>query len=339
MDLNSIWFFLIGVLLVGYAILDGFDLGVGVLHLFSKTEKERRINLNAIGPVWDGNEVWLLTGGGALFAAFAKVYATIFSGFYIAIMLLLTAFIFRAVSLEFRSKLASKTWRKIWDWAFGLGSLIPAILLGVAVGNILRGVPITAAGEWAGSFLGLLNPYALLIGVLSLTMFSMHGAVYLTMKTTGALRSKFQKIAGNLWIVLVSLYVIATTATLFVSPFLFKAKFYHSILFWVFFLLLLVSILLLPVFLGSKKWFAAFVASSGTIAGMAALGGLSLFPRLVPSLINLDYSFTIYNAANTPYTLTVMLIIALTGVPIMLAYTGWIYFLFKGKVVLTPNSY
>ncbi|MCL5030614.1 MAG: cytochrome d ubiquinol oxidase subunit II, partial [Bacteroidetes bacterium] len=176
MDLNLTWFLLVGVLIIGYAILDGFDLGVGVIHLFTKDEIEKRIEMNAIGPVWDGNEVWLLTGGGALFAAFPIVYATVFSGFYIAFMLLLTALIFRAVSFEFRGKVNSSGWKKLWDLAFGLGSLLPSILFGVAIGNILRGIPINEQGNFTGSFIDLLNPYSILIGLLSLAMFIMHGA-------------------------------------------------------------------------------------------------------------------------------------------------------------------
>jgi cytochrome d ubiquinol oxidase subunit II len=172
MDLNSIWFWLIAVLIIGYAILDGFDFGVGVLSLFGRDEKERRIHFNAIGPVWDGNEVWLITGGGALFAAFPIVYATVFSGFYLALMLLLTALIFRAVSFEFRNKVESPGWRRAWDFAFGFGSLLPAVLFGIAVGNILRGVPIDASGNFLGTFLGLLNPYSIGVGLLSLVLLS-----------------------------------------------------------------------------------------------------------------------------------------------------------------------
>ncbi len=164
MDLNTIWFLLVAVLIIGYAILDGFDLGVGVLHLFTRNEEEKRINMNAIGPVWDGNEVWLLTGGGALFAAFPIVYATVFSGFYIALMLLLFALIFRAVSFEFRGKVESVKWKKTWDAAFGIGSLLPAVLFGVAVGNILRGIPIDGNGIFTGNFFTLLNPYSILVG-------------------------------------------------------------------------------------------------------------------------------------------------------------------------------
>lgn len=338
MDLNMVWFLLIGVLITGYAILDGFDLGVGVLHLFARNDEERRINMNAIGPVWDGNEVWLLTGGGALFAAFPVVYATVFSAFYLAFMLLLTALIFRAVSMEFRGKVSSPGWRLLWDWAFGLSSLVPAILFGVAIGNILHGIPLDKNGVFTGSFLGLLNPYALLVGILSLAMFVMHGAVYMTLKTDGELRERMQNWVSNAWLVFVSLYFFATFATFFVSPFLFEGLLSNP-LFWILFLLLLGSILYIPVATKAGECFRAFLASSTTIACMIGLIGVSLFPRLVPSATDLAYSLTIYNASSTSKTLTVMLIIALIGMPLVLGYTMYIYRVFKGKVVITEESY
>ena len=186
MDLSTlqvIWAFLFAFLIAGYAVLDGFDLGVGVLHLFAKSEQEKRININAIGPVWDGNEVWLLTAGGALFAAFPKVYATVFSGFYLAFMLVLVALVLRAVSLEFRAQAEAAKWRSVWDWCFGIGSLLPAILFGVAVGNLLRGIPLDNDGIFTGTFLGLLNKFSLLIGIFSQVMFNKHGAIYIMLKT------------------------------------------------------------------------------------------------------------------------------------------------------------
>lgn len=338
MDLNTIWFILVGVLFIGYAVLDGFDLGVGVLHLFTQNNQERRLFLNAIGPVWDGNEVWLLTGGGALFAAFPIVYATVFSGFYLALMLLLVALIFRAVSLEFRGKVDSERWRRIWDWAFGLGSSLPAVLFGVAFGNILRGVPIDAAGRWAGSFLGLLNPYAILIGALSLVLFTMHGAVYLTMKTDGALRERMTVWASGSWIAVVALYFLTTLTTIFVSPFLFEGMLRNP-LFWVFFTLLLASLLSIPPFLKAARHFRAFLASSLSMTCMIGLSAVSLYPRLVPSSIDLAYSLTITNASSSQTTLATMLIIALIGMPLVIGYTIFIYRAFKGKVVLTSDSY
>ena len=338
MDLNTIWFLLIGVLLIGYAILDGFDLGVGVLHLFARSDAERRVHINAIGPVWDGNEVWLLTAGGALFAAFPIVYATVFSGFYIALMLLLTALIFRAVSLEFRGKVDSPGWRRLWDWSFGLGSLLPAVLFGVAFGNILRGIPLDANHNFTGSFLSLLNPYAILIGLLTLVLFTMHGALYLALKTEGELNARITRWISPLWITMIILYVLATLGTFFVSPFLFEGMLGNP-LFWVLFIVLLGSILWIPVAAKAGKSGLAFLASALSIACMIGLSALGLFPRLVPSLGGLGTSLTIYNASSSETTLMTMLVIALIGMPLVIAYTVFIYRIFKGKVVITGDSY
>jgi cytochrome d ubiquinol oxidase subunit II len=338
MNLNTIWFVLVGVLLIGYAILDGFDLGVGVLHLFTSKERQRQVNLNAIGPVWDGNEVWLLTGGGALFAAFPLVYATVFSAFYLALMLLLVALILRAVSLEFRGKLAAPQWRRLWDWAFGIGSLLPAILLGVALGNVVRGLPLDARATFRGSFLGLLNPYALLIGILGLVFFVLHGAVYLTVKTDGEQRQRMVDWANGAWAVGVVLYLAATAATFFTANFLFQGLLKQP-LFWMLLVLWFVSVLGLPVFLRAARYFAAFLASSLAIAAMMGLVAVSLFPRIVPSSMDLTDSLTIYNASSTPRTLQTMLVIALIGMPLVIAYTVAIYRAFKGKVVLAGDDY
>jgi cytochrome d ubiquinol oxidase subunit II len=338
MDLNTLWFGLVGILLIGYAILDGFDFGVGILHLFARDEQQRRLYINAIAPVWDGNEVWLLTGGGALFAAFPAVYATVFSGFYIAMMLLLLALIFRAVAMEFRGKVDSSRWRRAWDWAFGLGSLLPALLLGVAFGNILQGVPLDRGAVWAGSFLGLLRPYPLLIGLLGLTVFTMHGALYLTMKTEGSLRQRLVRIASRLWTVVIALTILATVATFLAAPFHF-AGMSESVGFWALLTLTILALMAIPAYLTASRYGRAFLASCVTIAGMMGLSVLTLYPRLVPSSIDLEYSLTIYNASSSPTTLVTMLIIALIGMPLVLGYTIVIYRVFKGKVVLTPDSY
>lgn len=338
MDLNTIWFLLIAVLLIGYAILDGFDLGVGVLHLFTKSEDEKRVNINAIGPVWDGNEVWLLTGGGALFAAFPIVYATVFSGFYIALMLLLFALIFRAVSFEFRGKVESEKWKGVWDLAFGLGSLLPAVLFGVAIGNILRGVPLNENGTFTGSFFTLLNPYSILVGILSLVLFTMHGSIYLAMKTSGNQLERMKNIAPRLWMAFVALYVIATIYSFFEAGFLFQSIITYP-LFWILFIPMLAAIIYIPVALKSEKFGRALFTSSFTIACMMGLMAISLFPRLVPSLTDLSYSLTIYNASSSERTLFTMLIIALIGMPFVIGYTIYIYSAFKGKVQIGENSY
>ena len=338
MDLNIVWFLLIGVLLTGYAILDGFDLGVGVLHLFARSEEERRLHINAIGPVWDGNEVWLLTGGGALFAAFPVVYATVFSGFYLALILVLVALIFRAVSFEFRGKVAAPGWRRFWDWAFGLGSLVPALVFGVAVGNLLQGMPFDTDGNLQVTLLGLLNPYALVIGLLGLAMFVMHGATYLTLKTDGALRDRMAALAARLWVAFVVLFVVASVATFLAAPWIFREA-GPAPLTWVFAALLLGAEYLLPASLKARRYGRAFVASCVSIVAPIGLAAVALFPRLVPARPDLAKSLTIYNAASTPRTLTTMLIIALVGMPFVIAYTAVIYRVFKGKTVLDEHSY
>ena len=338
MDLNTIWFILIGFLIIGYAILDGFDLGVGVLHLFTKDEQERRININAIGPVWDGNEVWLITGGGALFAAFPIVYATVFSAFYLALMLVLFALIFRAVSLEFRGKVNSPRWRRAWDWAFGLGSLLPAVLFGVAIGNIVRGIPIDSTGTFTGNFFTLLNPYSILVGVMSLVLFTMHGAIYMTMKSEDEQKMRMKKLASALWIGFVVLYTLISIFSIFEAKFLFEGIL-SNVLFWVASIVLLGAVFTIPVMVKAEKFGRTFLASSVTIGCMIGLMAISLYERFVPSSIDLAYSLTIYNASSTQRTLFTMLIIAIIGMPFVIGYTIIIYRVFKGKVVLDEHSY
>jgi cytochrome d ubiquinol oxidase subunit II len=338
MDFNLIWFVLVALLMTGYAILDGFDLGVGILSLFTQDNHHKRLYLNAIGPVWDGNEVWLLTGGGALFAAFPTVYATVFSGFYLAIMLLLFALIVRAVALEFRGKVDSLRWRRIWDWGFGLGSLLPSFLLGVAFGNILKGVPLERGGIYAGSFLSLLNPYALAVGLLTTTLCVMHGAIYLTLKTEGSLRHKLGRWAASTWTLVVSLCVLITVGTFVIAPHLFEGM-ARNPLTWVFLVVGLTAAVATPLSLKSLRHRRALLASSTFIASLLGLSAVGLFPRLVPSSIDLQYSLTVYNAASSQFTLKTMLAIALIGMPMVVGYTVFVYRVFKGKVELTPDSY
>ena len=338
MDLNTIWFILLAVLIIGYAILDGFDFGVGMLHLITKDEHEKRINKNAIGPVWDGNEVWLLTAGGAMFAAFPVVYASVFSGFYLALMLLLVALIFRAVSLEFRGKVESESWRKAWDYAFGIGSLLPALLFGVAVGNILHGIPIDAESNFTGNFFTLLNPYSILVGLLSVVLFLMHGSIYLALKSESAQKERTINLIPRFWIAFVVLYFIVTFYSYFEANYLFEGVLGNP-LFWIVFLLLLAGILYIPVAVKAAKFGRAFTASAVTIFCMISLMAISLFPVLVPSTIDSAYSLTIYNASSTDRTLTAMLIIALVGMPLVIGYTAFIYSRFKGKVILDEHSY
>jgi len=335
--LQTIWFVLIIVLLVGYAVLDGFDLGVGGLHLFARDEGQRRIYTAAIGPVWDGNEVWLLTGGGALFAAFPPVYATVFSAFYLPLMLVLLALIARAVALEFRTQVDSHRWRRFWDWAFGLGSLLAALLLGVGTGNLIGGLPLDAEGNFTGTFFSLLNPYALLMGLFAVVLFLMHGAVYLTLKTEDALQRRLRRWAQNLWLTFVGFFVVCTVATLWASDFIEQGLLGKPV-FWAMALLTLAGVTLLPVALKAARFGWAFLASSAAVAGVVALTAVGLFPRWVPSLGNPNHSLTIADS-STELTLKVMLVVALVGMPLVLGYTIYVYRLFRGPARPSEEGY
>lgn len=338
LDLNVIWFGLVGVLLTGYAILDGFDLGVGALHLLARGDEERRIFINSIGPVWDGNEVWLVTGGGALFAAFPHVYATVFSGFYLALVLLLFGLIFRAVAIEFRSKRPEAGWRQAWDVAFSVSSLLSALLLGVALGNIAWGIPLREDHEFAGTFLGLLHPYALLVGVTTVALFVMHGAIYLVLKTEGSLHDRLRPWVNNAIIFFIICYATTTMATLLYVPHMVAVFKEHPVLFVVA-LLNMLAIANIPREIYHGRDMRAFLSSCASMAALMALFGLGMFPHLVYSNPSPDLSLTLYNAASSPKTLGIMLVIALLGVPLVLAYTASIYWVFRGKVKLGPHSY
>jgi cytochrome d ubiquinol oxidase subunit II len=337
-DLNTIWFLLIGALLSGYAILDGFDLGVGMLHLFVKGEQERRIMINSIGPVWDGNEVWLVTGGGALFAAFPHVYATVFSGFYNAIFLLLFMLIFRAVAIEFRSKRPMILWKKIWDTAFSVASYLIAFLMGVALGNVITGIPIGPDKEFAGTFLGLINPYTVLVGITTVALFMMHGAIYVVMKTENDLQKVLKGWINNTIIFFVICYVTATMATLIYYPHMVE-NFRTTPVIFIIALINMLAIANIPREISRGREFRAFLSSAASIAALLLIFAVGIFPNIVYSSPNPEYSLTIYNAASSEKTLTIMLIIALIGIPFVLAYTISIYWVFRGKVKLDEMSY
>ncbi len=338
LDLNAVWFVLIGVLFVGYAMLDGFDLGVGALHLFARADGDRRVLLNAIGPVWDGNEVWLVTGGGALFAAFPNVYATVFSGFYLAFVLLLVALIFRAVAIEFRSKQPMRWWRQTWDVAFSASSVTSSLLIGVAMGNIAWGIPLDARGEFAGSFFGLLHPYALLLGVTTVALFMMHGAIYALMKTGGPFHDQLRRWVTNAMIFFIICYAMTTMATLLYVPHMAARMRAHPWLFSIAILNML-AIANIPREIHRKNDGWAFISSCTAMAALMGLFGLEMFPNLVLSNPEPAHSLTAYNAASSPKTLAIMLTIALIGVPIVLAYTSSIYWIFRGKVKVDRTSY
>jgi cytochrome d ubiquinol oxidase subunit II len=339
LDLASIWFLLVGVLLVGYAVLDGFDLGAGILHLWvARTDGERRVVLNAIGPVWDGNEVWLLTAGGALFAAFPPVYATVFSGFYLALILLLVALIFRAVALEFRSKEESPRWRSAWDVAFSVGSSLPALLFGVAIANVMRGLPLGADGEYRGGLLGLLDPFTLVVGLLAVAMFTVHGATWLAVKTEDEVGARARKAAAYGWPVLVVLWVVATAVAWVWAPSLFD-NYAADPLTWVAPAGFVVATLAFRWLLGRPgREGIAFVVSAVSIAALVGIVGLALYPTIVPST-GVGASLTVSNASSSDLTLSVMTVIALIGVPIVLSYTAWVYWSFRGKVRIDEHSY
>lgn len=327
-----VWFALIGVLLTGYIILDGFDLGIGFWYLFSKNEGERRRLLSSILPYWDANEVWLLTGGGAVFAAFPKVYATIFSGFYLALMLVLFALIFRAVSLEFRNH-ADEGGKRFWDGAFAIGSTLPALLLGVAMGNVINGLPLNAAGDFTGNFFTLLNPYSLLLGVTGLAMFAAHGALFATIKNPGDFAKKTAKWASNSGILYCILLSVCFVVTLFMQA-RFVANFKaHPVLFALPVLALVAAWSSMATIAtgGAGKAMRAFLLSSGAMVAIIATIAFGLFPNFVPAINDPALNLTIANSSSSLLTLKTMLVLALIGVPIVLGYTVWVHQLFRGE--------
>jgi cytochrome bd ubiquinol oxidase subunit II len=347
--LGIIWFALVGVLLAGYAIFDGFDLGIGTLYPFlGKSEEDKLVMRHSIGPVWDGNEVWLLTGAGAIFAAFPAVYATVFSGFYLALMLVLFALIFRAISFEFRAH--DEEWKTVWDWALFLGSALPALLFGVAVGNIVLGVPLTATGEFGGNFFTLLgfhnggfNPFQLLVGVLGLVLILTQGASWLALKASGDLYDRTVKARSLLAWVFTGCTVIVTGATALFGKDAF-AKVVGAPVGWLFVALLIASIAYGRIAGNAGKDRAAWYSISVSALSLVGIWAASIFPNLVPSLgpgpsLAISAGQNAVETASSAYTLTVMLIIAAIGVPLVLFYFFLIYRAFAGKVKLDGEGY
>ncbi len=333
MNLNIIWFVLIAILYVGYFVLEGFDFGVGILLPFLGTDDaKRRVIINTIGPPWDGNEVWLITAGGAMFAAFPHWYATLFSGFYLPLLILLLALIIRGVAFEFRGKDDNPKWRNAWDWAIFIGSVVPAFLWGVAFANMVKGVPIDASMNYVGGFWNLLNPYALIGGVGTLLLFTFHGTVYLCLKTTGVLYGKARRMVSNVWVWAFVFAVIFQAATIFYTDIMSKPG------------LILVSILAVLavvvayLFVRARHNGLAFLLTAFAIVLMAAQQFLILFPRLMVSSLNPEWSLTIMNAASGPTTLSIMSIVALIFVPIVLIYQGWTYWVFRKRLTERPDA-
>lgn len=331
---QTLWFLLIAVLWIGFYFLEGFDFGVGMLLPFlGKKDEERRAIINTIGPVWDGNEVWLLTAGGATFAAFPQWYATMFSGFYLALFLLLLGLIMRGVSFEYRSKVADPKWRNTFDWMIAIGSFLPSLLLGTAFANILRGVPINEKMMYTGNLFTLLNPYGLLGGLTTTAVFLLHGANFLALKLDGELRERARNLAKTLWYVAAVLYLILTVWT-YILGFWARGKVNPGIIPIAAVVLLLVALH----FINQKREGWAFVMVALSIVLTQATFFLAMYPNVMISSTNPAYNLTIYNASSSQYTLTVMSIVALIFVPIVLVYQGWTYWAFRKRISTEKKS-
>ncbi len=328
MDLNTLWFILIAVLFIGFFFLEGFDYGVGILMPFlGKDDEERRFIINTIGPFWDGNEVWMITAGGAMFAAFPHWYATLFSGFYLALALLLLALIARGVAFEFRSQVKDPKWRALWDKAIFWGSLLPALLWGVAMANVLRGVPVDETMTYVGGFFNLLNPYALLGGLTFVAVFTFHGALFLSLKLAGDLGESAAAMAKKVWPFAVGLFALFAVATIFVlhgAP--------NKVPAVIVAILALVALAVSKSFIDKGAMGKAFISTALSIALTTVALFTGLFPRVLVSSLNPEYSLTIYNASASQYTLKTMTIVAFILVPIVLIYQGWSYWIFKERI-------
>lgn len=333
------WFTIFVILTIGYAILDGFDLGVGMLHLFATEDRERRLMLNSIGPVWDGNEVWLVTAGGALFAGFPDIYATMLSAFYMPVMILLFGLILRAVAIEFRSKQPMKWWRWVWDIAFFSGSLLIALMLGMVIGNLIAGIPLNEQKEFIGTIETILNPYAFLVGLLTISLFAMHGSIYILMKTEGQFHEKMRNRTNPCIIFFIIVYAVTTMATLIYMPHMVRAFHDRPI----FFLVAVINLLLvanIPREIYHGRDVRAFASSCLNILCLLTLYAIGTYPQVIRSVQDSEHlSLTIYNSASSKLTLEVLFLIALIGIPLVLAYTTAIYYIFRGKVKLDPHSY
>jgi len=338
LDYNLWWFLVFGAVISGYAILDGFDLGAGSLHLFLRKEQSRRIAMNAIGPIWDGNEVWLVIGGGALFAGFPVAYAAIFSAFYVPFIIFLMGLIWRAVSIEFRSKEPWLWWRKGWDIIYCVASIIISLSLGLMLGNVVGGIPLDSHHEFAGNWLSFFNPFAIMVAITTLALFMMHGAIFLTMKTEARLFVKLHVLANNFIIFFVVSFGITTLYTLLYIPHLsdfFKSRpAYFTIP-----LLMILSIANIPRQVKVGKYRYAFIFSTLTIALLLIMVAIEVFPYLLYSPQQPANSITVYNASSSTRTMKILLVMALIGTPLVGIYTSFVFWTFKGKVRLDEMSY
>ncbi|MEJ2007267.1 MAG: cytochrome d ubiquinol oxidase subunit II [Acidobacteriota bacterium] len=337
--MNITWFWVLSLMLTAYAVLDGYDLGVGSLSLWiAKGDDERRIALNSIGPVWNGNEVWLLAAGGMMVVSFPRVYASGFSGFYLALMLVLWLLILRGVSIEFRSQVKDPLWRALWDAGFWVGSLLLALLLGVALGNVVRGLPIGADGYFQGTFALMLNPYALLTGILSVVLLAWHGANYLRTKTEGALFERAVKWSRALWLAVVVMFIVVTVATFMTlsgTPHNFQL---HPIC-WAAPFIIVAGLVWGFLSRAEDRNSGAFRSSTLVIVGLMVTAALTVFPNLLPSTLNPSYSLNIYNAASSPHALRVSLIANAFGMIAVIVYSTYVHRVFHGKVRLEEGHY
>lgn len=360
--LRVIWWLLLGIVLVGFAATDGFDLGTGALLPFvARNDIERRVVINTIGPTWEGNQVWLVLGGGAIFAAWPMLYAVSFSGFYVAMFAILFALILRPVGFKYRSKIKNATWRSTWDWALFIGGFVPALIFGVAMGNVLQGVPFRINGDmqmhYDGTFFGLLNPFAILAGLVSVTMLITHGASWVQLKTAGTVSDRSRRVGIVTAILTIILYVVAgvllngsidgyhITSTIVTTgpsdPLLKTAvvasgawftNYAAAPILWIVPALGVIGFLLAAIFLASRKEICALLSSGVGIAGIILSVGVSMFPFILPSSTQPNASLTVWDTSSSHMTLFIMLIVTIIFLPIVLAYTSWVYSVMRGKV-------
>jgi cytochrome d ubiquinol oxidase subunit II len=337
-DYTTWWFLVFGAVISGYAILDGFDLGAGALHLFLKKEESRRIALNAIGPIWDGNEVWLVIGGGALFAGFPVAYAAIFSAFYVPFIIFIIGLIYRAVAIEFRSKEPGKIWRASWDFVYFFACTTVTLSLGLMLGNIALGMPLDANHEFAGNWLDFFNPFSILVSITTLALFMMHGAIFLTMKTENRLFVKLTILAKNFTIFFTIAFALTSLYTLLYIPHL-SDRIRSNPAFFVLPITLVLAVANIPRQLskGAYRW--AFISSAVTIASLLAMVAIEVFPYLVYATNVPENSITISNGASSTKTMGLLLRIALIGTPLVGLYSAFVFWTFKGKVKLDEMSY
>jgi cytochrome d ubiquinol oxidase subunit II len=338
LDYNLWWFLVFGAVISGYAILDGFDLGAGSLHLFLRKEQSRRIAMNAIGPIWDGNEVWLVIGGGALFAGFPVAYAAIFSAFYVPFMIFLIGLIFRAVSIEFRSKEPWPWWRRSWDIIYCVASIVISLSLGLMLGNVVNGLPLDNHHEFAGNWLSFFNPFAIMVAITTLALFMMHGAIFLTMKTEARLFVKLHVLANNFIVFFVVSFGITTLYTLLYIPHL-SDFFKNRPAYFIIPLMMILSIANIPRQVKVGKYRYAFIFSTVTIALLLIMVAIEVFPYLLYSPQQPANSITVYNASSSTRTMKILLVMALIGTPLVGIYTSFVFWTFKGKVRLDEMSY